>query len=392
VVLDRERFPRFHVGESLLPLQGAVLERLGVAAEVAAAGFVPKYGALFIANDGSATTAIDFESVLPPPHNFAYQVERARVDDLLLRHAAAAGAEVLEGQTVVDAELSAAGCRLRLRDDGAETTVAARWVIDASGQGSFLARRLELRATAPDLRKVAHFAHFERSRRHPGRREGDITIVLGRGCWFWHIPLSGDRVSVGCVVDHERWKASALAADAFLPAMIATSPWLGEWLAEARRATEVHTLANFSYTSRRFAGPGYLLAGDAATFLDPIFSTGVLLALSSGEAAALALARPLAAGRAPDAAGLTAYGRRLRRWTRAYFRLIRTYYRPDFGAVVFSPTPFFVRPLTHFLAGGLEIPWRVRAVVALFRLLVRANGRLHFVPDPRPPAEAVPHG
>jgi hypothetical protein len=117
-----------------------------------------------------------------------------------------------------------------------------------------------------------------------------------------------------------------------------------------------------------------------------------MLALASGEAAARILARRLASGRPLPGAHFAPYERRLRRWTRAYFRLIRTYYRPQFGAVVFNPEPFFVRPLTHFLAGSLDPPWRVRAVVALFHGLVRANGRLRLARDPRAPGAAVPHG
>lgn len=390
VVCEREKFPRFHVGESLLPFQGEVLERLGVAETIRARGFVPKYGAWFISNDGACETPIDFESLLAPPHNFAYQVERADFDHLLLEHAAASGARVLEEHTVADAHLEPGRCRLAVRRPGGdEVDVRARWVVDASGQSSLLARRLGLRTQLPDLRKVAHFAHFQGGRRREGRRGGDINLVLGEGQWFWHIPLRDGVSSVGCVVDHERWKGSELDAGAFLTAAVGTSPWLSSWLDGARRVTDVHTLANFSYAAERFVGPGWMLAGDAASFLDPIFSTGVLLALKSGELAGRTLAKRLRAGKPLEARALGSYERALRRWLRSYYRFIRAFYQPQFAPILFSPVPFFQGPITQFLAGRSRLAWHHRLILELFHLVVSLNRGLHLVPDPRTRAAAA---
>jgi flavin-dependent dehydrogenase len=396
-VIERERFPRFHVGESLLPLGGEVLDRLGVTAKVAAAGFVPKYGAWFLSNDGACESPVDFEQFLPPPHNRAFQVERADFDQLLLDHAAEAGAEVLTGWSAAEVTCAAGDCRLALTGDGGEGArgrrqLSARWVVDASGQSSLLARRLGLRTSDPALRKVAHFAHYQGGRRRPGKREGDISLVFGRGCWFWHIPLRRGRASVGCVIDHERWKAAEVSAEEFLAAAVATSPWLAAWLAGAERVTPTYTLADFSYSARRLAGDGWLLAGDAAAFLDPIFSTGVFLALRSGEAAGLLLARALRSGRPPSAAALAAYERRFRGWTRSYFRMIRAFYRPQFPGVLFNPVPLFFGPIARFLAGRLDLPWRERLILELFLGVVRLNRYLPIAPDPRSPEAAVYHG
>lgn len=392
-VLERERFPRFHVGESLLPLQGAVLDRLGVAPKLAQADFVPKFGARFLANDGSVAGQIDFGDLLAPPYNFAYQVERSRFDQILLESAREQGATVLEQHAVVEAELGLTSSRLRLRGPGGEEAwLACRFVIDASGQSSFLAKKLGLRQIAPGLRKVAHFAHFEGGKRWEGRRRGDISLIFGIGCWFWHIPLSDTRASVGMVVDHERWKAASVPAEDFLAAAIASSPWLTDWLGPASRVTPAHTVANFSYTASAFAGPGFILAGDAATFLDPIFSTGVLMALLSGEAAAQAIVKPLLEGQAPKPSALASYEKRLRRWTKDYFRMIRAFYLPQFPSIFLSPVKAFQKPVTYFLAGGMEMPFTHRLIVEAFLLLVRFNRRYRIAPDPRSPEAAIPHG
>jgi len=392
-ILERERFPRFHVGESLLPFQGRVLERLGLREKVEGAGFVPKYGAVFLSSDGTCRSPIDFERTLPERYNHAFQVERSRFDELLLRHAEECGATVLEEHTVSGAELVPEQCRLRVRPPGGEELeLRARWVIDASGQSSFLAKKLGLRTEQPGLRKVAHFAHFASARRHPGKREGDISIVFGDGCWFWHIPITLERVSVGCVLDHERWKATESSAEDYLTRAIESTPWLAETLSDGERATPVHTLANFSYSSRHFVGPGWMLVGDAATFLDPVFSTGVYLALRSGEEAGLRLARGLASGKPLSAGSLAGYERAMKRWTGSYFRLIRTFYDRHFPAVLFNPVEPFYRVLCQFIGGRLDPPWHHRLVIFLFYWVVRANHLFTLTPDPRPPEQALPHG
>ncbi len=392
-LFERERFPRFHVGESLLPFQGDLLRRLGLEAKLAEAGFVRKYGALFLASDGSCSSQIDFGDLLAPPNNYAYQVERATFDRLLLDHAREAGARVFEEHAVVEATTGAADTRLVVRGrDGAEQAWRARWVIDASGQTAFLSRRLGLRADEPRLRKVALFAHFVGGKRREGRREGDICLVFGDRCWFWQIPFTDGRSSVGCIIDHELWKASALDAGPFFTQAIAATPWLADWLATAEQVTDVHTVANFSYSARHFVGPGWLLVGDAATFLDPIFSTGVLLALVSGERAALALDRQLQQRGLKPGRALARYERTLRSWTRQYFRLIHAFYQPHFPAILFNPVPFFQRPITYFLAGQLDLPWYRRVVVELFHGVVRLNRRYWLVPDPRPATANAHHG
>jgi flavin-dependent dehydrogenase len=392
VVIERERFPRFHVGESLLPFQGDVLDRLGVRQKVAEGGFVEKYGGFILSNDGSFASPIDFERFIDPPHNYAFQVERSEFDKILLDHAREMGAAVLEEHTVTAVETAAEDCRLTVRDaTGAQRSLAARWVFDASGQQSFLARRFGLREPESQLRKVSHFAHFSGSRQRSGREAGHISLVLGDGCWFWHIPFPDARASVGCVVDRDRWSESGLGAQEFFDQRIASSPWLRDYLGEAEQILPVQTVANFSYSAERFCGDGWTLIGDAATFLDPIFSTGVLLALLSGEAAADALADRAAAGRPLTARAFRRYERTLRRWSGRYFKFIRSFYDPQFAAVIFNPVPMFQRPVVRFLAGQTQLSWFDLAVIHLFLTIVRLNRYLPLNRDPRSPEASLLH-
>ena len=392
-LFERQRFPRFHVGESLLPGQGAVLERLGVRERIASAGFVEKYGGFFLSNDGSCSSPIDFEKFLEPPNNFAFQVERAQFDSILLDQAMRQGAEVFEQHSVVGAELAAEDCRLTVRSaSGANHEVRARWVLDASGQKSFLARRLGVRQEDNGLRKVSHFAHFAGGRQRTGRQAGYINLVLGDGCWFWHIPLREGRASVGCVVDRERWAQSDQEAAAFYHQRLASSPFLVDFLDGAEQVTEVHTEANFSYSASRFSGSGWTLLGDAAAFLDPIFSTGVLLALLSGEAAGETLARALQRGRPLTARLFRGYERRMRGWSRDYCKMIRAFYDPQFAAVIFNPVAVMQKPMVRFLAGHADRSWLDRLVLNAFFAVVWINRYLPLNRDPRPAEVTAHHG
>src|SRR5262245_24827954 len=191
-VVEREKFPRFHVGESLLPFSLPILDRLGVHEKVRAAGFQQKYGAFFWNESNGTTRPVVFAEARDPNHPMAYQVKRADFDELLLRHSASCGAEVRE-ETVVDDVLfeggRAKGVRIRPAAGGASEEIHARIVVDASGQGALLSRKLGLRRFDPKLKRAALFAHYTGIRWPEGSRPGDILLPIDKGIWYWIIPF-----------------------------------------------------------------------------------------------------------------------------------------------------------------------------------------------------------
>jgi flavin-dependent dehydrogenase len=395
VVLERERFPRFHIGESLLPLNQDLFDTLGLTETLKEQKFVLKYGAQFVSNDGLVERAFDFFQGGLGAETYAYEVERETFDHLLLKHAAKQGAEVREGTNVLEVETAAdKPCRLRVRTEGADSIVEAKSVIDASGQSSLLAKILDLRVKHPSHQKIAIFARYKGGVRREGRKEGNIDIVLGAGCWFWIIPLRDDVLSIGVVANTADWKATGLAPEAYFEKAVQSSPYVKERVKPGKREGDFFTASNYSYSSKRFAGDGFLLAGDAAEFLDPIFSTGVILAMRSGERAGREMAEALRAGGPLRAGRFKGYEKAFRRWTGHHFAMIDAFYGPGFGNVFLTPknTLGMVKAVIGLLAGRSDPGLLDRIRLKLFYWLVRANGKHAFIPDPRAAESAVPHG
>jgi len=395
IVLEREKFPRFHIGESLLPLNQELFEGLGLDQILKGQNFVMKYGAQFVSNEGSIERAFDFFQGGLGKDAFAYEVERETFDHLLLKHAAAQGAQVREATNVLEVQTSAdKPCVLKVRTDGVDSTLEATAVIDASGQSSLLAKIHDLRLKHPSNQKMAVFTRYKGAVRRLGRQEGNIDIVLGAGVWFWIIPLRDDVLSIGVVANIADWKATGLTPEQFFEKAVQSSPYVVSRLKPGVRHGAFQTASNYSYSSKRFAGDGYLLAGDAAEFLDPIFSTGVILAMRSGQLAGRELAKTLQAGRAPRAAEFGSYEKAFRRWTQNHFAMIDAFYGPGFGNVFLTPknTLGMVKAVIALLAGKSDPTWVDRLRLKLFYWLIRMNNRYRWMPDPRPAESAVPHG
>jgi len=395
IVLEREKFPRFHIGESLLPLNQELFEGLGLDQILKGQNFVMKYGAQFVSNEGSIERAFDFFQGGLGKDAFAYEVERETFDHLLLNHAAAQGAQVRESTNVLDVQTSAdRPCVLKVRTDGVDSTIEATAVIDASGQSSLLAKIHDLRLKHPSNQKMAVFTRYKGAVRREGRKEGNIDIVLGAGVWFWIIPLRDDVLSIGVVANIADWKATGLTPEQFFEKAVQSSPYVVSRLKPGDRHGAFQTASNYSYSSKRFAGDGYLLAGDAAEFLDPIFSTGVILAMRSGQLAGRELAKTLKAGRAPRAREFRSYEMAFRRWTRNHFAMIDAFYGPGFGNVFLTPknTLGMVKAVIALLAGKSDPTLVDRLRLKLFYWLIRMNNRYRWMPDPRPAESAVPHG
>jgi len=280
-VIEKDVHPRFHIGESLLPLSMPVFERLGVTEQVAEIGMI-KYGAEFVSPWTGASRTYYFGGALDKAYPYAYQVKRDQLDRILIDNAAARGVEVHQGSRVVDAELGMGSKRVQLRDaDGAERTVTARYIIDASGRDTFIARKLGIKHRNPNHNSAAIFSHFENARRLEGNDEGNISVFWFDHGWFWFIPFRDGTVSVGAVCWPDYMKSRSADVDTFLLQTIELCPPLAERLRDARTLMPARATGNFSYQSEHMFGSGYMLLGDAYAFVDPVFSSGVHIALNS---------------------------------------------------------------------------------------------------------------
>ncbi len=285
---ERDRFPREHVGESLLPASMPVLAELGVLPAIEAAGFLPKYGATMVWGRAPDPWSWSFRESSPRyPH--AFQVVRAQFDEILLRNAAAQGVDVREGHRVLAADAVSAGATLRVEGgEGREHTARARFVVDASGQAGLLGRARGLREPDSFFRNLAVYGYYEGGSRLPEPDANNILIEsIGDG-WLWAIPLHTGLVSTGVVVDSAvgRERIGERGAEAFFRQSVASGPHTAALLEGATLVDGPTVVRDWSYSSRELAGDGFVLAGDAACFVDPLFSSGVHLALSSGVLAA----------------------------------------------------------------------------------------------------------
>jgi flavin-dependent dehydrogenase len=361
LVVEREKFPRFHVGESLLPFALPIFDRLGVHDKIRAAGFQRKFGAYFWNEANGSTRPVVFAEARDPNHPMAYQVKRAEFDDLLLRHAESSGAEVREQTAVEDVLFEgdrAVGIRLR-GADGAPEDIRARVVVDASGQGAFLSRKLGLRSFDPKLKRAALFAHYEGVRWPAESQPGDILLPIDQGVWYWIIPFSDGVFSVGGVFDPAEVRfAEGASMETRYDELLRRSPRVTGLLEGARRTSKIHGISDYSAKSRLLGGDGWVLVGDAATFLDPVFSTGVFLAMSSGERAAETIARGLARRGRVDAKDFRAYARQHERMVARFRRYVYNFYDPVFfEAFCTADPPEVIRAaVTTTLAGGVERP------------------------------------
>ncbi|HIN24456.1 MAG TPA: FAD-dependent oxidoreductase [Dehalococcoidia bacterium] len=288
-VLEREKFPRDHVGESLLPASIPVLEELGALPAVESAGFLPKYGATMVWGSGDAPWSWYFkETSQRYPHS--YQVWRPQFDQILLDNAKAQGVTVLEGHHVTEVIFDGGeAVGVEFTSANGETGEGqARFIVDASGQSTLLARHLESKEWDPFFQNLAVYAYFTGAKPLPEPDQNNIFIESYRYGWLWTIPLHTGRSSVGVVVDSDTGKEGIQqnGAKAFLEAQLAQSSHTRAMLENAMMDSEPTVVMDWSYTAGKMYGPGYILAGDAACFVDPLFSSGVHLALMSGVLAA----------------------------------------------------------------------------------------------------------
>jgi flavin-dependent dehydrogenase len=345
VVLERDRFPRYHIGESLLSATLPILDAVGVTPLIEAHGFLRKPGGTF--QWGRQVDPWSFWFREDPggrPH--AFQVVRAEFDKILLDNAREHGASVHEEHAVTSVDTSAAMPIVHARRaDGRELRLTPRLLIDASGQSALIGRAQQLRRFNEFFKNLAIFGYFRGAERLPGELANHILSAAFGDGWFWYIPLHDGTMSVGAVVDVKRWRDVADAEpETTYRGLIARCPAIADRLRDATLVSPIRIIRDYSYDSTRFWGPGYLMAGDAACFIDPVFSTGVHLACMSGFLAA-GTATAIVRDGADETRALTAYDAAYRGAFERYLRFLTFFY--DHNA---DPDSYFWqarRILTH---------------------------------------------
>jgi flavin-dependent dehydrogenase len=383
VMLEKATHPRFHIGESLLPRNLELLRRLGVAEDVARIG-VRKPGAEFVADATGESQAFNFAAGLDRIYTYSYQVERAAFDALLFDNACRHGARGAQASRVIDVtpdRPSGTSVVRTVEADGAERRIVARFVLDASGRDGVMARRHHLRMADKRNNTAAVFAHFRGARFRDGDMAGCISVHLAEDGWFWMIPLPDGIMSVGFVGTQRAFQAVADSGgpEQFLQERIRRSATVNARMTQAKLASEVWSTANYSYGASRMWGDGYMMIGDAFAFLDPVFSSGVMLAMTMGEMGANVAATWLADPRAGRALARGAE-RQVRRRMRKLRWLIYRINHPVLRTMFMNPSNRLrMRDgLVSVLAGNFEDSRRTVLPFLAFRLAFRLLCCLHW--------------
>lgn len=357
-LFEREKFPRYHIGESLIPETFWVFERLNMLPKMRASQFVHKHSVQFVTSKGKLSEPFYFHDNKPHECSQTWQVERQEFDQIMLDNAREHGVEVHEETRVVDILFEGArAVGVKVMDkSGAEREVRADVVVDAAGQSCLIQDRFNLREWDPVLKKAAVWTYWGGAYRDTGKDEG-ATIVMqteGKQGWFWYIPLNGDKISVGVVAPYDYLFVHRETKDLekIYFEEVAKCPGLQPRIANAERIAPFRAAKEYSYRSKEVAGDGWVLVGDAFGFLDPLYSSGVLLALQSGARAADAICEGLAKGDT-SAAQLGKWGPEFVEGMERMRRLVCEYYDGfSFGRFV-QRHPHLKGHLTDLLIGDL---------------------------------------
>ena len=380
VMFEKDRHPRFHIGESLLPLNLPLLERLGVAEQVAAIGML-KPAAEFHAAEYQHSVAFRFDEAFAPCQGYAYQVRRSEFDAILAERARAGGVQLIEQCRVAAVDFGADRVVLDARHgDGREQRCSARYLVDASGRDTFVAAKLGVKRRNPQHASAALYGHFRGAQRGSGECEGNIRVFWFAHGWFWFIPLRDGVTSVGAVCWPSYLKTRRGDPSAFLLQTIALCPPLAERLAQATLVGAVTATGNYSYRSEQIGGERWIMVGDAYAFVDPVFSSGVYLAMSGAFRAAEVVAGALRDGaRAP--ALRRDYQRFVQRGLSAFCWMIYRMTAPAMRELMMNPRNAggMRRAVVSTLAGDVyrrgPVWWRMLAFRALYYANVARIGR-----------------
>jgi flavin-dependent dehydrogenase len=405
VVLEREKFPRFHIGESLLPFSTQTFDRLGVREKLDRT-FLPKYGGEIVAACGTRGVKFYFKDGFRSRRDRAYQVTRSEFDKLLLDHSRENGAEVREETEVKKIAFKPDRVTIDIEaSTGVSETLEARYLLDCSGRQTVLGNFFNLKRTYDHLQKFSVFAHYENVDRADGIDGTLIRMVRGLDRWFWMIPLTQTRMSIGVVMDSATFRAMKLSAEAALEKCIAEQPKVFERMKRAERVSPVYSAGDYSYRNTKFFGDRWLLAGDAAAFIDPVFSSGVFLAIMSAEKAADTLDEVLRSEWRRRRL-FKNYSRCINRIMDIYLTIVNSWYGrgKEFIEVFLNPTDTMqiAAAVNAVLAGNEGKSFQIKWRMWLFYFFVNAqrflplSPRLSLVPQmeaspsPAEPIGAIP--
>src|ERR1051326_3933726 len=381
IVFERERFPRFHIGESLLPFSVGTFDRLGIR-EKLDANFIPKYGGEIVSACGTKGVKFYFKDGFRSKRDRAYQVTRSEFDKVLLDNSRENGAEVHEETEVTKLEFANDRVKIDIESNGARSTIEARYLLDCSGRQTMLGNSLKIKETYEHLQKFSVFAHYEGVDRLPGKDATLIRMVRSLDRWFWLIPLTNTRTSVGVVMDTMRFRNEKLSPEAALEKFIAEQPLMRERMKNAVRVSQVYSAGDYSYRNRQLAGERWLLVGDAAGFIDPVFSSGVFLAIMSAEKAADALDEVLS-DESKRARAFKKYSKTVQRIMNIYLTFVNAWYNrsKEFIEIFLSPgeTMQIAAAVNAVRAGneGKSFAIRWRMWMFYFFVFVARQARIH---------------
>jgi flavin-dependent dehydrogenase len=370
-LIEKDKHPRFHIGESLLPFNMPLFDQLGVREEIERMG-MPKFGIEFVSPDHEKPSLLEFGDGWHKDMNYSFQVRRSEFDKILFDNAKAKGAETFEEcrVTAVDFPAAGGGVVTTAMADGETRQFKGRFVVDASGRDTFLASRLKLKQRNRRHESAAVFGHFTGAERLKGRDEGHISIFWFAKGWFWFIPLSDGTTSIGAVSRPDTFKNRDGDMTDLFNELIQTCPALAHRLRDATLTGPATGTGNYSYAAETLGGPGYIMIGDAAGFIDPVFSTGVYLAMNSGFLAAdtveTCLDRPELATEA-----LKQYQEMVKASLARFSWFIYRITSPAIRSLFMAPRNYFriEEAVLSLLAGDIAAKSPIRSSLALFKAL-----------------------
>jgi flavin-dependent dehydrogenase len=391
-LLEKDRHPRFHIGESLLPLNLPLFERLGIADDIERIG-MPKWGVDFVSPNHTGVVTFEFRDAWDKSLPYSFQVRRSEFDHILLKNAAAKGARLFEGWRVVELDFAHVdGLEVTAKTDtGQEHRWRARFLIDASGRDTLVANKLGLKERNRRHASAAVYGHFTAARRQAGRAEGNISIFWFDHGWIWFIPLADGTTSIGAVCPPDYVKSRKTDVTTFFRDTIAKVPKLSERLSHATLTGPPTATGNYSYRASNMSGRNYLLVGDAYAFIDPVFSTGVYLAMNSAFRAADAVTAAMRTPRDAEQA-FARFDRDVRRAIDRFSWFIYRMNRPALRDLFMNPRNVLrvQEAMLSFLSGDVFDPSPVHRRLTIFKGLYYANTlRRSFTVSPKATPQPV---